>query len=458
MILPTGYINQFSFKAYFTPNRGKAESPMPKSIPPKPYRRQTRSRTSIHPNEGDTKTGFPEIEQPENESEDEDEIVSALELMAEVAADEPDAATLASIEQEQQQEEQAAAAAVRVEETAAVGQVLPSVSVRETFFTHLTTDDAVAMYLHEMGQTPLLARSEEVVLGQLLTEGVESADRLLAASGHYDEGQLHQLRSGNYISGRADLAVDEQKVLAGEVAYRRLVQANLRLVVSVARKYQERGLNLLDLLQEGNIGLMKAARKYDYRLGFKFSTYATWWIRQAITRAISDQSRLIRLPVHVGELLNAIRTQSLELQRELGREPTVEELAARLEITPTRLALVRKMTQQPTSLDMPIGEEGDTTLGDLVEDTASFGEVERAGQQSMLREEIEQALSQLTPKEAQILRLRYGLESDGQPRTLEEVAQIWGISRERVRQIEAKAFRKLRHPRVGKQLKMYLQG
>ena len=272
-------------------------------------------------------------------------------------------------------------------------------------------DDPVRMYLKEIGRVPLLTAAEEVALAKRIEQGDEEAKK-------------------------------------------RLAEANLRLVVSIAKRYVGRGMLFLDLIQEGNLGLIKAVEKFDYRKGYKFSTYATWWIRQAITRAIADQARTIRIPVHMVETINKLIRVQRQLLQELGREPVPEEIAQRMGITVERVREIQKVAQEPVSLETPIGEEEDSHLGDFIEDEEAPAPAEAAGYQ-LLKEQLEEVLDTLTNREEKVLRLRFGL-ADGRARTLEEVGQVFGVTRERIRQIEAKALRKLRHPTRSKKLRDYL--
>lgn len=269
-------------------------------------------------------------------------------------------------------------------------------------------DDPVKMYLKDIGQVPLLTTEEELELAQKMSEGQEAAKK-------------------------------------------RLSEANLRLVVSIAKRYVGRGMLFLDLIQEGNLGLMKAVEKFDYQKGFKFSTYATWWIRQSITRAIADQARTIRIPVHMVETINRLVREQRILLQELGREPTLEELAERMGVSIERVSEIQKIAQDPVSLETPIGEEEDSHLGDFIEDDKTPTASDSVAS-TMLKEQIARVLDTLTPREEKVLRLRYGID-DGRPRTLEEVGKEFNVTRERIRQIEAKALRKLRHPSRSKRLR-----
>jgi RNA polymerase primary sigma factor len=291
----------------------------------------------------------------------------------------------------------------------------------------LSLDDPVRMYLKEIGRVPLLTMDDE----KFLAMGIE-------------RGEQELLKNG---------ASDNAILVAGEEAKKRLTEANLRLVVSIAKKYVGRGMLFLDLIQEGNLGLIRAVEKFDYRKGYKFSTYATWWIRQAITRALADQARTIRIPVHMVETINRLIKISRQLLQELGRDPTVEEIAGEMGLTPEKVREVIKISQEPISLETPIGEEEDSHLGDFIEDQEAIAPAEAASVM-LLKEKMADVLKNLTERERKVLVLRFGLE-DGHQRTLEEVGQEFGVTRERIRQIEAKALRKLRHPSRGKALKDY---
>jgi len=298
--------------------------------------------------------------------------------------------------------------------------------------------DSVRLYLHEIGETDLLTMHEEVWLAKRMVRGLAASQRL-------------ELNDFSSEDERLELIEDRED---GERARAHLIQANLRLVVSVAKKYVGRGLSFLDLIQEGNIGLMKATDKFDYNRGFKFSTYATWWIRQAITRAISDQSRTIRLPVHVGETINRVKKTGHRLQQIFEREPTHEEISRAMDVPVTKVRQVLEVSRLPVSLEAPVGLDGDAFLGDFIEDESMPAPLELASQQ-LLRGQIGDALDKLTERERRIVVLRFGLE-DGRFRTLEEVGREFGITRERIRQIEAKALRKLRHPSYSRKLRGYL--
>jgi len=299
-------------------------------------------------------------------------------------------------------------------------------------------DDPVRMYLREIGRVPLLTARLEVELAILIERGEYAEACVLDRTGRPE--MLRQF---------------EGDLFRGRQARRRLTEANLRLVVSVAKKYIGRGMSLLDLIQEGNIGLIRAVEKFDYVKGYKFSTYATWWIRQAITRAIADQARTIRVPVHMVETINKLIRTSRRLLQELGREPTAHEIGAEMQIPAEKVREIIKASQEPVSLEAPIGEEEDSRLGDFVEDASALAPAEAASHQ-LLREQMENVLDSLSGRERRVLQLRFGLD-DGRSRTLEEVGKEFGVTRERIRQIEAKALRKLRHPSRSKKLKDYLE-
>ena len=279
----------------------------------------------------------------------------------------------------------------------------------------IAIDDPVRLYLREIGRIKLLSASEEIELARVILEGGTP----------------------------------------GAMAKRKLVQANLRLVVSIAKKYVGRGMLFLDLIQEGNLGLIRAAEKFDHERGFKFSTYATWWIRQAITRAIADQARTIRIPVHMVETINKLKKVTRRLAQELSRKPTEEELAVEMGVSISKLREIVKIAQEPLSLETPIGKEEDSRLGDFIEDKEADAPIKTVASE-LLKEDLQEVMKQLSPRERDVLRLRFGMD-DGRQRTLEEVGQLFGVTRERIRQIEAKALRKLRHPNRRKRLEEYVE-
>ncbi len=301
-----------------------------------------------------------------------------------------------------------------------------------------TLDDPVRTYLREIGRVPLLTAAQEVMLAKQMEK------RLFA------EEELEN-REGMSLD---DIRRLERTIKIGIEARKRLTEANLRLVVSMAKKYVGRGMSLLDLIQEGNIGLIRAVEKFDYGKGFKFSTYATWWIRQAITRSIADQARTIRIPVHMVETINKLVRISRRLVQEKGREPTSEEIGTEMDIPEFKVREIIKVSQEPVSLETPIGEEEDSHLGEFIPDESTMSPADAASYQ-MLREQVEAVLNSLSDRERKVLRLRFGLE-DGRTRTLEEVGREFSVTRERIRQIEAKALRKLRHPARSQKLKDYL--
>jgi RNA polymerase primary sigma factor len=302
------------------------------------------------------------------------------------------------------------------------------------------TNDPVRMYLKEIGKVSLLTAQEEVDLAKRIEAGLKAVERLESSGGRVPEPQQRELKW---------LERD------GDRAKRHLVEANLRLVVSIAKRYVGRGMAFLDLIQEGNLGLIRAVEKFDYEKGFKFSTYATWWIRQAITRAIADQARTIRIPVHMVETINKLVRIQRQLLQDLGREPTAEEIAEQMELSSDKVREIQKISQEPVSLYTPVGEEEDSHLGDFIEDSEAVVPLERASFR-LLQEQLESVLHTLSGREKEVIRLRFGLV-DGQPRTLEEVGKKFGVTRERIRQIESKTLSKLRHPSRSQKLRDYLE-
>lgn len=315
----------------------------------------------------------------------------------------------------------------------------------------VSVEDPVRMYLKEIGKVPLLSADEEIELAQKMEAGSVAVEKIpllkerLAETG--DEQEKEEIQ--------AEIKALQLDVDRGSDAKKRLAEANLRLVVSIAKRYVGRGMLFLDLIQEGNLGLIKAVEKFDYRKGYKFSTYATWWIRQAITRAIADQARTIRIPVHMVETINKLIRVSRQLLQELGREPTPEEIAEEMKMPVERVREILKISQEPVSLETPIGEEEDSHLGDFIKDD-NVPVPADAATFTLLKEQLEEVLGTLTEREQKVLTLRFGLE-DGRARTLEEVGKEFNVTRERIRQIEAKALRKLRHPSRSRKLKDYLE-
>jgi RNA polymerase primary sigma factor len=310
-----------------------------------------------------------------------------------------------------------------------------------------STSDPVRMYLREIGRVPLLTAQGEVSLAIRIKAGVEASEQLADAE----------------ASGTPEaLSADEAQRLQwladdGDVAKSALIQANLRLVVSIAKRYVGRGMQLLDLVQEGNLGLMRAVEKFDHTKGFKFSTYATWWIRQAITRSIADQARTIRIPVHMVESINKVHRVQRQIVQELEREPTVEELAERVGLTPERVREIQRISLDPLSLDSPVGEEDDSFLGDFIKDEDADEPLDMATRQ-MLQDAVAEVLDELNEREREVVRLRFGLGDNTEARTLEEVGREFGVTRERIRQIESKTLAKLRHPNHAQRLRDYLDG
>jgi len=301
----------------------------------------------------------------------------------------------------------------------------------------IPSDDSIGLYLKEMARVPLLTTKEEVKLAKLFEKG-QAAQHRLGKNGHDPEEQR-----------RLERAIDE-----GRAAREHLIKANTRLVVSIAKKYMGRGVPFLDLIQEGNLGLMKAVEKFDHTRGYRFSTYATWWIRQTITRAIADQGRTIRVPVHMSDRIRRLYKAARRLEQERGRKPTPEEIAEELRLEPRKVRWMLKVSWRPLSLERPVGEEDDSELGSFIEDDNTPPPTQTA-YEHLLKEKMEEVLTTLTPREARILRLRFGMQ-DGRSYTLEEVGQKFSLTRERIRQIEGKALRRLRHPRRSRQLKEYL--
>jgi RNA polymerase primary sigma factor len=302
--------------------------------------------------------------------------------------------------------------------------------------------DPVRAYLKEIGKVPLLRPDEEVALARRVEAGLHAAERIAAMEDNFGT-----------VADPVVVGPEELMVADGLKAKELLIEANLRLVVSIAKRYRNRGMAFLDLIQEGNLGLMRAVDKFDYTKGFKFSTYATWWIRQAITRAIADQARTIRIPVHMVETINKVTRMQRTMLQELGREPTADELAARLELTAERVREIQRINQDTVSLEQPMGDE-DFSLSDVIEDEGAVMPVD-AATRTLLNEAIKTALGQLSEREQEVMRLRFGLD-DGQMRTLEEVGRVFGVTRERIRQIEAKTLAKLRHPMRSQPLRDYL--
>jgi len=310
----------------------------------------------------------------------------------------------------------------------------------------VSIEDPVRMYLKEIGKVPLLSAEEEIELAQHMEDGVVAREKIAI---------LRKREAEDGEDNTEEIAELQKQADLGDEAKKRLAEANLRLVVSIAKRYVGRGMLFLDLIQEGNLGLIKAVEKFDYRKGYKFSTYATWWIRQAITRAIADQARTIRIPVHMVETINKLIRISRQLLQELGREPSPEEIAAEMNMPVERVREILKISQEPVSLETPIGEEEDSHLGDFIQDDNVPVPADAAAF-TLLKEQLEEVLGTLTEREQKVLTLRFGLE-DGRARTLEEVGKEFNVTRERIRQIEAKALRKLRHPSRSRKLKDYLE-
>lgn len=314
----------------------------------------------------------------------------------------------------------------------------------------VSVEDPVRMYLKEIGKVPLLSADEEIELAQNMEDGAVAIEKINVLKGRLDGASEEEK-----AEIREEIKTLQRDVDKGADAKKRLAEANLRLVVSIAKRYVGRGMLFLDLIQEGNLGLIKAVEKFDYKKGYKFSTYATWWIRQAITRAIADQARTIRIPVHMVETINKLIRVSRQLLQELGREPSPEEIAKEMSMPVERVREILKISQEPVSLETPIGEEEDSHLGDFIKDDNVPVPADAAAF-TLLKEQLEEVLGTLTEREQKVLTLRFGLE-DGRARTLEEVGKEFDVTRERIRQIEAKALRKLRHPSRSRKLKDYLE-
>lgn len=337
---------------------------------------------------------------------------------------------------------------IEIVETEEIAEPIPAETVTEAeeeptkkvdLAVKTLTNDPVRMYLKEIGKVPLLTADEEVALAKAIESGEKAARRVETEPGLSKEEQLK-------------LAQLERQ---GMEAKRKLVEANLRLVVSIAKRYVGRGMLFLDLIQEGNLGLIRAVEKFDYRKGYKFSTYATWWIRQAITRAIADQARTIRIPVHMVETINKLIRVQRQLLQELGREPLPEEIGQEMNLPSEKVREILKISQEPVSLETPIGEEEDSQLGDFIEDQEAVVPVDAASF-SLLQQQLRSILETLSDRERKVIELRFGLK-DGHPRTLEEVGKVFGVTRERIRQIESKTLAKLRHPSRSAKLKDYLE-
>lgn len=317
------------------------------------------------------------------------------------------------------------------------------------------TEDSIRLYLQEIGRIRLLRADEEIELARKIADLLELEQKREELASQLDIENPEDVNEAEWAN-KVDMPLGafRQRLHSGRRAKDKMVQSNLRLVVSIAKKYMNRGLSFQDLIQEGSLGLIRAAEKFDHEKGYKFSTYATWWIRQAITRAIADQSRTIRLPVHLYETISRIKKTTKLLSQEMGRKPTEEEIATRMEMTIEKLRFIAKSAQLPISLETPIGKEEDSRLGDFIESDGETPDDQVA--KNLLREDLESVLGTLSPRERDVLKLRYGLD-DGRMKTLEEIGQIFNVTRERIRQIEAKALRKLRHPNRNSVLKEYIR-
>jgi RNA polymerase primary sigma factor len=325
------------------------------------------------------------------------------------------------------------------------GQSLSGLRAAAFAGTPSGSSDPVRLYLREIGRVPLLNAEGEVSLAKLIEAGTAAVEDLMRIQEEGDDGSPDAFAKRRLL---------QRAIREGEKAKTGLTNANLRLVVSIAKRYAGRGMTLLDLIQEGNLGLMRAVERFDYTKGFKFSTYATWWIRQAITRAIADQARTIRIPVHMVEIIQKVARSQREMLQELGREPTVEEVAIRVDMSAERVREIQRIAFDPVSLESPVGEDEGSTLGDFIEDERAQNPADEATR-SLLSEAVELALEGLSDREQQVVRARFGLQS-GEPKTLEQVGKEFQVTRERIRQIETKTLAKLRHPQRSQRLKEYL--
>ncbi|MDX2230681.1 MAG: RNA polymerase sigma factor RpoD [Leptolyngbyaceae cyanobacterium bins.349] len=374
--------------------------------------------------------------------------VLELELIGTASDDLADAEVdLFGMEEDDDQEEDVDLAA---DEDGKAGKARPGRRRAQTKKKHYT-EDSIRLYLQEIGRIRLLRADEEIELARKIADLLE-LERIREGL----QTQLDRIPQDAEWANAVNMSLPafRHRLHLGRRAKDKMVQSNLRLVVSIAKKYMNRGLSFQDLIQEGSLGLIRAAEKFDHEKGYKFSTYATWWIRQAITRAIADQSRTIRLPVHLYETISRIKKTTKLLSQEMGRKPTEEEIATRMEMTIEKLRFIAKSAQLPISLETPIGKEEDSRLGDFIESDGEMPEDQVA--KNLLREDLENVLDTLSPRERDVLRLRYGLD-DGRMKTLEEIGQIFNVTRERIRQIEAKALRKLRHPNRNSVLKEYIR-
>ncbi|MFS8900765.1 RNA polymerase sigma factor RpoD [Synechococcus sp. H60.2] len=365
---------------------------------------------------------------------------------------EPDASDTDAFDEDDEDDEESLEEDADVAAAAAKGRSKRKAASKKKPYT----DDSIRVYLQEIGRIRLLRADEEIELARKIADLLElerAREAVFQRMGLWsDPEEVPETLWAEEV--KMSLPEFRRRLHRGRRAKEKMVQSNLRLVVSIAKKYMNRGLSFQDLIQEGSLGLIRAAEKFDHEKGYKFSTYATWWIRQAITRAIADQSRTIRLPVHLYETISRIKKVTKQLSQELGRRPTEEEIATRMEITIEKLRFIAKSAQLPISLETPIGKEEDSRLGDFIESEGETPE-ERVAK-VLLREDLESVLETLTPRERDVLKLRYGLD-DGRMKTLEEIGQIFNVTRERIRQIEAKALRKLRHPNRNSVLKEYIR-